>query len=159
MIQLDNLDVKILEFLQENSRITMKEMAARLNSSTTPVFDRIKKLERNGVIAKYVALINPRKIDKKLIAFVSVSMKEHGKAALDAFSERIDAYAEIVECHHITGQADFLLKVITEDIESYNTFITERLSQIPDIAHVNSSFSLSTRKDINTYYLGGEVNN
>jgi len=137
---LDSLDVKILGFLQENCRITMKEMAARLNSSTTPVFDRIKKLERNGVIAKYVALVDPKKIDKKLVAFVSVSMKEHGKIALDAFSEQIAAYPEIVECHHITGQADFLLKVITEDIGSYNTFITERLSQVPDIAHVNSSF-------------------
>lgn len=154
MVDLDQIDNQILSFLTQNARLTIKEMASRLHLSTTPIFDRIKKLERNGVISKYVALINPEKVGKKLIAFVSVSMKEHGRDAIDTFSDSIDTFDEIVECHHVTGDADFLLKVVTDDISTYNEFVTEKLATISNIAHVNSSFSLSTRKDINTYYLG-----
>ncbi len=156
MKEFDALDLRILDYLKTNSRHTIKEMATLLHVSTTPIFDRIKKLERNGVISKYVALINPKKVGKKLIAFVHISMKEHGKTALDHFAAETNKFDEIIECHHVTGDADFLLKIITEDIESFNLFLTERLSSIPNISHVNSSFCLSTRKDINSYYLGPE---
>lgn len=146
MIELDKTDKAILVMLQENSRLTIKEMADKLHLSTTPIFDRMKKLEKNGVIKKYVALVDGKKLGKQLVVFVNISISKHGKDALNSFVEAITQFPEVTECHHITGNADFLLKLILTDIEAYNNFIMDKLSIIPNIGKVESRFSLSKRK-------------
>ncbi len=143
---LDTTDKAILERLQGNSRLTLKEIAGQLNLSTTPVFDRIKKLEKAGVISKYVALVDPKKVGKNLTVFINISIKEHDKTAINEFVASITQFPEVQECHHITGNADFLIKMVLADIEAYNQFILDKLSVIPHIGRVESRFSLSERK-------------
>ena len=143
---LDATDTAILNILQEDSRITLKEIAKRLNLSTTPVSDRMKKLEKAGVIKKYVALVDPKKIGKNLTVFINISIKDHNKSAISEFVEVITQFPEVLECHHITGNADFLIKLVLSDIEAYNQFILDKLSVIPHIGRVDSKFSLSERK-------------
>jgi len=145
-MKLDHIDKAILNFLQHDSRITIKEMATQLHLSTTPIFERLKRLEKNGVIQNYVAIVDAKKIGKKLKAFVSISMKDHSLVALEKFAKQINEFPEIIECHHITGESDFLLKVLVEDIGAYNTFVTEKLSAVPNVGNVVTSFALSTRK-------------
>jgi len=145
-IKLDDTDKAILNILQQDSNRTLKEMANQLHLSTTPIFDRMKKLEKNGVIKHYVALVDQKKINKRLTVFINVSIKEHGKDAIDHFVNDVIAFTEVMECHHISGDADFLIKLIVEDIESYNTFILEKLAVIPNLGKVESRFSLSERK-------------
>ncbi len=143
---LDKTDKAILNMLQEDSRVTLKEIARRLNLSTTPIFDRMKKLEKAGIIKKYVALIDPKKIGKNLTVFINISIKEHDKSAINEFVGVITQFPEVMECHHITGNADFLIKLVLSDIEAYNQFILDKLSVIPHIGRVDSKFSLSERK-------------
>jgi len=144
--ELDKTDKAILDILQDNSRMTIKEIARQLHLSTTPVFDRMKKLEKNGVIKKYVALVDGKKLGSQLIVFVNISISKHGKDALNAFVKAITKFPEVLECHHISGDADFLLKLVLKDIAAYNDFIMEKMSIIQNIGKVESRFSLSERK-------------
>jgi len=144
--QLDKTDKAILNILQQNSRHTIKEIAQELHLSTTPIFDRMKKMEKAGVINKYVAIVDQKKVGKTLTIFITIALKEHNKSAINDFVETISQFPEVLECHHITGNADFLLKLVLADIEAYNQFILDKLSVIPHIGHVESRFSLSQRK-------------
>ena len=149
----DLTDAKILNLLQKDARKTIKEIAGLLNLSTTPVFERIKRLEKKGVIEKYVAILNPHSIGKKLNAFVHLSIIDHSKEAVESFVNQVFQYDEVMECHHVTGDSDFLLKIIVEDIEQYNEFILNKLSVVGNIGTVKSSFSLSIRKDTNAIHV------
>lgn len=149
MEKLDKVDAEILNLLQEDARMTIKEIASRLNLSTTPIFERIKRLEKKGVITKYVAVLNPKKLGKKLNAFIHLSIIDHSRKAVEAFVNQVIQYDEVMECHHVTGDADFILKIIVDDIEKYNQFTLDKLSVVGNIGRVNSSFSLSIRKDTN----------
>ena len=149
-IDLDDTDKAILKLIQENSRWTMKEIAQKLHLSTTPIFDRMKKMEKNGVIQKYVAIVNQKHVGKALTVFVHISISEHGKDALNSFVEAITRHPEVIECHHISGDADFIIKLVLADIEAYNVFIMEKLSVIPNVGKVESRFSLSQRKYTST---------
>ena len=146
MNNLDSVDIKILELLQKNARLTIKEIAGQLNLSTTPIFDRMKRLEKEKVIDRYVALVNPAKIGKTLIAFVHISLKEHARPEVEKFVEQVIQFKEVLECYHVTGDADFVLKVALSNIEAYNQFVLERLSVVSNIGKVESRFCLSTRK-------------
>ncbi len=146
MTTLDQTDLKILELLQTNARLTIKEMAKQLNLSTTPIFDRMKKLEREQVIERYVALVNPTKVGKSLFAFVHISLKEHARPDVEAFVEQVVDFKEVMECYHVTGDADFVLKVVVVNIAAYNEFVLEKLSVVKNIGKVESRFCLSTRK-------------
>lgn len=143
---LDKTDKEILNILQTNSRVTIKEIANKLHLSTTPIFDRMKKMEKAGVIKNYVALIDHKKIGKTLIVFLTIALKDHDKTAISDFVSAITKFPEVLECHHITGNADFIIKLLLEDIEAYNTFILDKVSVIPHIGQVESRFSLSQRK-------------
>jgi len=143
---LDQTDLKILELLQTNARLTIKEIANQLNLSTTPIFDRMKKLEREQVIERYVALVNPAKVGKSLFAFVHISLKEHARPEVEAFVEQVVEFKEVMECYHVTGDADFVLKVVMENIAAYNEFVLEKLSVVKNIGKVETRFCLSTRK-------------
>lgn len=146
MYPLDEVDVKILKLLQVNSRLTFKEIASKLHLSTTPIFDRMKKLEKEGVIQRYVAIVDPVKIGKPLFAFVHISLKAHGKQEVEKFAKQIIDFEEVMECYHLTGEADFVLKVVVKDMAAYNQFVLEKLSVISNIGKVESRFCLSTRK-------------
>lgn len=149
MSKLDEIDLKILGLLQVDARMTIKEIAAQLNLSTTPIFARIKKLENEGIIDRYVAVLNPEKLGKKLNAFANISIKEHSKKAVQDFVEKVISFPEVMECHYVTGTADFILKVLVEDIEQYNLFVLDKLADVPNIGKVESLFSLSVGKKTN----------
>ncbi len=146
MPKFDHVDAEILKLVQEDSRMTIKEIAYQLNLSTTPIFERLKRLEKGKVIQGYVALVDPKKVGKKLTAFIHITIIDHSKKGLDAFLEQVETYPEVMECHHITGDADFFLKILVEDIEHYNQFLTNQLSRVPNVGKVKSSFSLSVGK-------------
>lgn len=145
-IKLDKTDIKIIELLQQDGRITTKALAEQLNLTTTPVFERVKRLEREGVIDKYVALVDQKKIDKKLIVFVSISLKNHARSYLDNFVKEMNLYSEVQECYHIAGNFDFMIKIVIKDMEAYERFIYTKLSVNNNIANVQSSFVLSKNK-------------
>lgn len=142
----DETDKKILNILQKDGRITTKALAEKLGLTTTPVFERVKRLEKNGVIDKYVALLNQRNIDRKLIVFISVSIKNHTRSYLETFNREMENMPEVMEVYHIAGNYDFLVKVIMKDMEAYQKFILSKLSVINNIDHVQSSFVLSKNK-------------
>ena len=109
---MDATDKKILSLLQSNGRMTVKEMSGKLNLSPTPIFERIKKMERNGVIDHYTVVVNPEKTGKSLYAFAHISLKDHSKLMVKEFEEKILLLPEVSECHYVTGRADFILSLI-----------------------------------------------
>jgi DNA-binding Lrp family transcriptional regulator len=143
---MDALDIKILDLLQSDAKITIKEMAKQLHLTTTPVFDRIKRMEKRGIIDKYVTLINPNKLDKKLIVFVDLTITDHSLGGIENFVNYMIQFPEVMECHHITGDADVFIKILLKDMEAYNQFVLKILSVAPNVGSVRSRFSLSTRK-------------
>lgn len=143
MLKLDAVDIKILEILQGDARITTKALADQLNLSTTPVFERVKRLERDGLIKKYVALVDNKKLGLRLIAFISISLTKHSRSYLEKFVNEVSQYPEVMECYHIAGNFDFLLKIVVKNMEVYETFILNKLSTIANLGHVQSSFVLS----------------
>ncbi|MGB3466636.1 MAG: Lrp/AsnC family transcriptional regulator [Cyclobacteriaceae bacterium] len=154
-MKLDETDIKILRYLQENGRYTTKSLADKLNLSTTPVFERVKKMEREGLIRQYVALLNERKIGLKQTVFISISLKEHTRSYLDKFIAEIDQYDEVLECYHVAGDYDFLLKVVVEDVEAYEKFILTKLSVISNIGKVQTHIALSRKKHTTALKLNG----
>lgn len=146
MVKFDKMDRSILNILQEDGKITIAELSRQLGLSTTAIYERIKKLEDQGVIKKYVALLDQKKIDKNLIVFISISIKNHARSYLEKFIRTINDYNEITECYHIAGNFDFLLKAQLKDMEAYQQFILTKLSVDNNIDKVQSSFVLSKNK-------------
>lgn len=146
MKKIDKIDSKILNLLQKDGRITIKEMAAQLDMSTTPIFERIKKLEKSGIIKQYAALLNPEKLNKKLYSFAHISLKDHNKETVDLFIEEILKIPEVMECHYVTGNSDFILKILLNDMEQYRDFVMGSLFRMKNIAKVETFLSLSVSK-------------
>jgi len=146
MVELDQIDRQILHHLQQDGKMTVAALAHELGLSTTAIYERIRKLEKEGVIRKYVALLDQKKIQKNLIVFISISLKNHGRSYLDKFIKTINGYQEITECYHIAGNFDFLLKAQLRDMEAYQQFILTKLSVDNNIDKVQSSFVLSNNK-------------
>jgi Lrp/AsnC family transcriptional regulator, leucine-responsive regulatory protein len=146
MEELDIIDRKILAILQDDGKITITALAEQLKITATPVHERIKKMEELGIISKYVALLDPKKVDKSLTVFISISLKNHARSYLTKFTEAIDCYDEITECYHIAGNFDFLLKAQLKDMEAYQKFILSKLSVDENIGQVQSAFVLSKNK-------------
>ncbi len=145
-IELDNTDKKILEMLQEDANFTNKEIAAQLGLTITPVYERIKKLKRSGIIKKTITIIDPKKAGKNILAFCNVSLKEHTLKYINKFQDKIVRLEEVQACYHIAGQYDYLLTVYAEDMDEYQNFITTKLAAIENIAHVQSSFVMKEIK-------------
>lgn len=143
---MDANDKKILQLLQKDSNLTHKQIAGLLNLSVTPVYERIKKLERTGVIQKYVALIDPIKVDRALVAYTSISLKEHSIDYLKRFEEEIQQVLEVTECYHIAGQYDYLLKIVIRDMNEYQSVVMNKLAKMDNIANVQSSFVMTEVK-------------
>lgn len=143
---LDSKDLSILALLQQNARITVKEIADKIHLSTTPVHERIKRLEASGVIKQYATLVDHTKVKKGLMAICYVSLKEHSKTAGTKFIKAINAMPEVIECYNISGEFDFMLKVVTEDMNAYYDFHVNRLSNIENMGHVQSIFVMGIIK-------------
>jgi Lrp/AsnC family leucine-responsive transcriptional regulator len=137
--------------LQENAKLTTKEVAGELGLSLTPVYERIKRLERHKIITKYVALVDRKKIGKKLIGFCNVSLKEHAKHILTKFEEDIMAYEQVLECYHITGMFDFLIKIAVEDMEGYHQFTFNQLAVLENVGNVQTVFVMNDIKYSTAY--------
>lgn len=145
-IILDAKDLAILALLQQNARMTVKEIAAKIHLSTTPVHERIKRMETSGVIRQYATLLDPAKVKKGLMAICYVSLKEHSKTAGTKFIRAINAMPEVIECYTISGEFDFMLKVVTEDMNAYHDFHVNKLSSVDNMGHVQSVFVMGTIK-------------
>ena len=143
---LDKKDMAILKLLQENARVTVKEISAKIHLSTTPVHERIKRMEESGVIKQYVTLLDHSKVKKGLIVICYVSLKEHSKNAGNKFIKTIHELTEVTECYNISGEFDFMLKVICEDMNSYYDFHVNKLSNIENMGHVQSIFVMGIIK-------------
>ena len=146
MPALDRIDISILKLLQENARATVKEIAAKVHLSTTPVHERIKRMEQSGVIKQYATLVDHTKVKKGLMVICYVSLKEHSKNAGIKFIKSINALNEVVECYNISGEFDFMLKVVEENMDSYYDFHVNRLSQIENMGNVQSVFVMGVIK-------------
>ncbi len=144
--QIDEIDLKLLNLLQDNSRITIRNLSEKLYLSTTPIYERIKKLEKSGLIKQYITLLDPKKIDRNLIVFISINLTKHTKEVVEGFEKAIARLDEVSECYYISGNFDFLLKVYCKDMDAYHDFLTDKLSVIENISQFYSSFVLTNSK-------------
>ena len=145
-IPLDAKDLAILRLLQTNARISVKEIAESVHLSTTPVHERIKRLESSGVIKQYATLIDGAKIKKGLMVICYVSLNQHSKKSGAHFIKLINELPEVVECYSISGEFDFMMKIVTEDMNSYYNFHVNKLSQAENIGQVQSVFIMGVVK-------------
>ena len=150
-MQLDKTDKQILAILQVNGRITNKELSNQLGLSPPPTLERVKKLESLGFIQGYSANLDPVKINLGTILMVSVTLHQHTQKVIQEFHKAIDALDEVMECYHVTGDDDYMLKVVCKDIADYQKFVVEKLSIINNLGKIKSSVVLSTLKR-NTHY-------
>ncbi len=138
----DATDLRILTELQNDSSLTNIELSRRVHLSPSPCLTRVKALEANGVIDRYVALVNPKQLGLNLSVFISISLKEQSKSALAEFEQRIAEHDEVMECYLMTGDSDYLIRVAVADITALERFILDQLSPIPGIEKIRSSFAL-----------------
>jgi len=141
-MKLDAIDLRILGELQRDGALSNVELARRVHLSPSPCLARVKELENEGVIARYVALLEPRTLGLGLNVFISISLKEQSKDSLAQFEERIAQYDEVMECYLMTGDSDYLIRVVVPDIPALERFILNQLTPIPAIEKIRSSFSL-----------------
>ncbi|RKR07902.1 Lrp/AsnC family leucine-responsive transcriptional regulator [Maribacter vaceletii] len=146
MENLDVTDIQLLKHLQENSNVTTKELAALVNLSPTPVYERIRKLEKEGYIKQYIALLNADKLDRELIVFCNITLKQHTKAIGNKFVEDIVALKEVTECYNISGDYDFKLKIMVRDMKDYQDFVINSLGGIENIGSAHSTFVIGVIK-------------
>lgn len=142
----DKKDLAILNLLQQNARITVKEISEKVHLSTTPVHERIKRMEESGVIKQYATLVDNAKVKKGLMVICYVSLKQHGKNAGVKFIKSIKDLNEVIECFSISGEFDFMLKVVCEDMNTYYDFHVNKLSEIENVGHVQSVFVMGIIK-------------
>ena len=148
---LDATDLAILKLLQQNARITIKEISEQVHLSTTPVHERIRRMEQNGVIKQYITVLNAAKVGKGLMVICYVSLRQHSKNAGDKFIKSILAMNEVIECLTISGEFDFMLKVVASNMDDYYDFHVNKLSQVENVGTVQSVFVMGVIKQ--TYNL------
>jgi Lrp/AsnC family transcriptional regulator, leucine-responsive regulatory protein len=146
-IALDAKDIAILRILQQNAKATITEIAKKVHLSSTPIFDRIKRMEQSGIIKQYVTLVNSSKVNRGLMAICYVSLKEHNKKEGTKFIKSILEMPEVIECYSISGEFDFMLKVVGANMESYYDFHVNKLSQADNVGHIQSVFVMGTIKE------------
>ncbi|MEZ5523880.1 MAG: Lrp/AsnC family transcriptional regulator [Pseudomonadales bacterium] len=145
MMNIDSYDQAILRRLQRDGRISNQDLAEAVNLSPSPCLRRVRRLEEEGIIEGYAARVNARKLGLKLIAFIHISMDKHTPERFDRFEAAIANYPEVLECHLITGQdADYLLKVVVEDMDGFQHFLLNKITRIEGVSGVNSSFVLKS---------------
>jgi Lrp/AsnC family transcriptional regulator, leucine-responsive regulatory protein len=145
--KLDQIDHKVLEILQTDGKITNAQLSKEIGLSPAPTLERVKKLETAGIIESYHAKIDRDKVGLGVMTFVQVSLSGHRKSVTDSFVEKISNVPDIIECHHVTGSCDFLLKVIAKDISSYQKLMVSTINEIEEVANTQTMVILSTMKD------------
>src|SRR6201995_5196001 len=145
-VELDDKDRAILRLLQANAKITVREIAAQIHLSTTPVHERIRRLEETGVIRQYATLLDHSKVRKGLLAICYVSLKEHNKKSGARFIKTMQEMGEVLECYIISGEFDFMLKVAVESMAAYYDFHVNKRVQVENIGHVQSTFVMGVVK-------------
>jgi len=146
-MNLDTIDKALLQLLQENAKQTNKQLSLQLNLSVTAVYERIKKLEREGVITKYVSLLDKEKVHKGFTVFCHIKLVQHAQDYLTKFEEEVTSLDEVLECFHVSGDYDYLLKVVVKDIKQFRSFMVNKLTTIKHIGSTQSSFSISEVKN------------
>jgi Lrp/AsnC family leucine-responsive transcriptional regulator len=146
-MNLDQTDKKLLELLQEDCKKTTKELSLKLNLSVTAVYERIKKLEREGIIDKYVAILNRSKAEKGFVVFCHLKLIQHTKEFLTKFETEVVKLKEVLECHHVSGDYDYILKIVVKDMEAYREFLVTKLTTLDHIGSTHSTFMISEVKN------------
>jgi Lrp/AsnC family leucine-responsive transcriptional regulator len=149
IVSLDEIDFRLLRMLQANSSLTTKELAAKVNLSTTPVFERVKKLEKSGYIKNYIAVLDAEKLNKGLTVFCNITLKEHTRSIGNQFVKDIVSLVEVVECYNISGDYDFLLKILVKDMKEYQNFVLNHLGAVKNIGSAQSTFVMGEIKNSN----------
>ena len=144
---LDPKDKKLLVLLQNDAKKTTKELASELDLSVTAVFERIKKLEKQQIIKRYVALLNPEKIQKNFIVLCHAKLVQHKKEYISQFEKEITQFPEVLECFHVSGDSDYILKICVKDIQEYREFMVSKLTNLQHIASTQSSFMIKEVKN------------
>jgi DNA-binding Lrp family transcriptional regulator len=150
MYRLDSIDKKILMLLQEQGRITNAELSRKVGLSAASALERVKKLERRGIIKGYSAIVDHLAVGIGLLVMVEVTLARHQHDAIVRFIEAIQGVEDIIDCYHVTGRADYLLRVVARDIPSYELFVMETLSALPGIQHIETMMVLSAVKESKT---------
>ena len=150
---IDEIDIKILRALQEDARQTTKELAAKVNLSTTPVFERLKRLEREGYIRQYVAILDAEKLDLGFEVYCSVKLKQMSRDVARDFTRMIRQIPQVAECYNISGEYDYLLKIRARNMKQYNDFIINTLGTLDTIGSIQSSFVMDEIKNTHALYL------
>ena len=145
-MNLDSIDLSILRILQKNALATLKDISAAINLSVSPTHDRIKRLEAEGVISNYVALLHRKKIDLGLIVHCHVTLDKQTRNNFSEFEQIIAQYPEVISCSLVSGNFDYFLKLVSKDVETYNKFYQEKLAVLPMVAHINSLFVMDEIK-------------
>lgn len=145
-MMLDEIDKKLLHLLQSDSKQTTKALSHQLNLSVTAVYERIKKLEHSGVIRNYVALIEKKKVDKAFVAFCHIKLTQHSQDFVVKFEREVRKLQEVLECYHISGDYDYLLKVLVKDMEAFREFMVKKLTTIDHIGSTHSMFMINEVK-------------
>jgi Lrp/AsnC family leucine-responsive transcriptional regulator len=140
--EIDRTDCKILALLQEEARLTNVELAQAVGLSPSPCLRRVRLLEEGGVIRRYVTLLDPARVGLPVSVFVQVTLERQVETALQVFEEAVRQHPEVMECYLMTGDADYLLRVVAPDLESYQRFLLDHLTRIPGVASIKSSFAL-----------------
>ena len=146
MESLDKVDLQILRTLQENARLTTKELASRVSLSSTPVFERLKRLESNGYIEKYIAVLNADKLNQGFIVFCHVKMSKLNKDIANGFTERVKRIPEVTECYNVSGHYDYMLKIHAPNMKYYQEFVLNVLGTIDNLSSLESTFVMDTIK-------------
>ncbi len=144
---LDETDRKILRILQRNSDLTVKELAAKLHLSTSPTFERQKRLERDGYIERYMAVVNPHKVGNSIMVLCNIRLKQHSQELIQEFMDVVQNLEEITECYNTSGDYDFLIKVYAHDMKSYQQFMLNTLGTINCIGSLHSIFVIDETKN------------
>jgi Lrp/AsnC family leucine-responsive transcriptional regulator len=144
---LDNIDRKLINLLQQDSKQTTKQLSLQLNLSATAVYERVKKLENQKIIEKYVAIINKNKIEKSFLVFCHIKLIQHSKEHVTTFEREVLKLEEVSECFHVSGDYDYILKVFVKDMDAYRSFVVTKLTAIKYIGSTHSTFTIEQVKN------------
>lgn len=143
---LDEVDVRILDQLQRDAKLTNVELASRVHLSPSPCLARVRRLERSGLIGGYVALLDPRRVGLAVSVFIQVRLEKQVERALEVFEAAMREHPEVMECYLMTGDSDYLIRVVVPDVPALERFIVDSLARIPGVANIRSSFALKQVK-------------
>lgn len=143
---LDETDLKILRILQDNCRVTTRELASQIHLSSTPTFDRMKRLEAMGFISKFTAILDPEKLECGFVVYCNILMKQINKDVAMEFMNEVQSWKEVTECYNVSGGCDYMMKVYCQSMAKYQQFVVEKVGALPYVGRINSIFVMSTLK-------------